>query len=104
MVIWLEKPRPLSLSCRQPLLLLLNSVIAATAQYIYNRATITVVNGVKCTRRNYDPDGSNGGANMARNYDLAIIGMGAAGLIAASLAKELGARVALLEKDKIGGD
>ena len=41
---------------------------------------------------------------MARNYDLAIIGMGAAGLIAASLAKELGARVALIEKDKIGGD
>lgn len=41
---------------------------------------------------------------MTRNYDLAIIGMGAAGLIAASLAKEMGARVALLEKDKIGGD
>jgi pyruvate/2-oxoglutarate dehydrogenase complex dihydrolipoamide dehydrogenase (E3) component len=37
-------------------------------------------------------------------YDLAIIGAGAAGLIAADFALRLGARVALLERDRIGGD
>lgn len=37
-------------------------------------------------------------------YDLAIIGAGAAGLIAADFAVQLGARTALLEKDLIGGD
>jgi pyruvate/2-oxoglutarate dehydrogenase complex dihydrolipoamide dehydrogenase (E3) component len=37
-------------------------------------------------------------------YDLAIVGAGAAGLIAADFALQLGARVALLEKDRIGGD
>ena len=37
-------------------------------------------------------------------YDLAIIGAGAAGLIAADFAVQLGAKVALLEKGLIGGD
>ncbi len=37
-------------------------------------------------------------------YDLAIIGAGAAGLIAADFAVKLGARVALLKKNRIGGD
>ena len=37
-------------------------------------------------------------------YDLAIIGGGAAGLIAAPFAVQLGARVAFIEKDRIGGD
>jgi pyruvate/2-oxoglutarate dehydrogenase complex dihydrolipoamide dehydrogenase (E3) component len=37
-------------------------------------------------------------------YDLAIIGAGAAGLIAADFALQLGATVALLERDRIGGD
>lgn len=37
-------------------------------------------------------------------YDLAIIGAGSAGLIAADFAVKLGARVALLERDRIGGD
>ncbi len=42
---------------------------------------------------------------MARpEYDLAIIGAGAAGLIAARLAAQLGARVLLAERDRIGGD
>jgi pyruvate/2-oxoglutarate dehydrogenase complex dihydrolipoamide dehydrogenase (E3) component len=41
---------------------------------------------------------------MSKTYDLAIIGGGAAGLIAAPFAVQLGARVALLEKDRIGGD
>ncbi len=40
----------------------------------------------------------------APEYDLAIIGAGAAGLIAADFALQLGARVALLERDRIGGD
>jgi len=37
-------------------------------------------------------------------YDLAIIGAGSTGLIAADFAVKLGARVALLERDRIGGD
>lgn len=37
-------------------------------------------------------------------YDLAIIGAGAAGLIAADFALKLGARVALIERNRIGGD
>ena len=42
---------------------------------------------------------------MARpEYDLAIIGAGAGGLIAARFAAQLGARVLLAERDRIGGD
>jgi len=41
---------------------------------------------------------------MKDAYDLAIIGGGAAGLIAAPFAVQLGARVAFIEKDRIGGD
>jgi pyruvate/2-oxoglutarate dehydrogenase complex dihydrolipoamide dehydrogenase (E3) component len=37
-------------------------------------------------------------------YDLVIIGAGSGGLIAASFAAKLGARVALVEKSRIGGD
>jgi pyruvate/2-oxoglutarate dehydrogenase complex dihydrolipoamide dehydrogenase (E3) component len=37
-------------------------------------------------------------------YDLAILGAGAAGLIAADFAVHTGAKMALLENDKIGGD
>jgi pyruvate/2-oxoglutarate dehydrogenase complex dihydrolipoamide dehydrogenase (E3) component len=37
-------------------------------------------------------------------YDLAIVGAGAAGLTAADFALKVGARVALLEQDRIGGD
>ncbi|GAH55894.1 unnamed protein product [marine sediment metagenome] len=40
---------------------------------------------------------------MKDTYDLAIIGGGAAGLIAAPFAVQLGARVAFIEKDRIGG-
>jgi pyruvate/2-oxoglutarate dehydrogenase complex dihydrolipoamide dehydrogenase (E3) component len=39
-----------------------------------------------------------------QQYDLVIIGAGAGGLIAAGFAVKLGARVALVEKDRIGGD
>jgi pyruvate/2-oxoglutarate dehydrogenase complex dihydrolipoamide dehydrogenase (E3) component len=38
------------------------------------------------------------------NYDLAIIGAGSGGLIASDFAVKLGARVALVEKSRIGGD
>jgi pyruvate/2-oxoglutarate dehydrogenase complex dihydrolipoamide dehydrogenase (E3) component len=38
------------------------------------------------------------------DYDLVIIGAGAAGLIAARFAAQLGARVLLAERDRIGGD
>jgi pyruvate/2-oxoglutarate dehydrogenase complex dihydrolipoamide dehydrogenase (E3) component len=41
---------------------------------------------------------------MTETYDLAIVGGGAAGLIAAPFAVQLGARVAFIEKDRIGGD
>jgi pyruvate/2-oxoglutarate dehydrogenase complex dihydrolipoamide dehydrogenase (E3) component len=42
---------------------------------------------------------------MARaEYDLVIIGAGAGGLIAARFAAQLGARVLLAERDRIGGD
>ncbi|MGI8610603.1 MAG: dihydrolipoyl dehydrogenase family protein [Candidatus Dormibacteria bacterium] len=37
-------------------------------------------------------------------YDLAVIGAGSAGLVAARFAADVGARVALLERDRIGGD
>src|SRR5437667_3232558 len=39
-----------------------------------------------------------------RDYDLAVIGAGAGGLIASRFAARLGARVALVESDRIGGD
>ncbi len=41
---------------------------------------------------------------MNDSYDLAIIGAGSTGLIAADFARKLGARVALLERERIGGD
>jgi pyruvate/2-oxoglutarate dehydrogenase complex dihydrolipoamide dehydrogenase (E3) component len=37
-------------------------------------------------------------------YDIAIIGAGSAGLSAADFAVKLGAQVALIEKDRVGGD
>jgi pyruvate/2-oxoglutarate dehydrogenase complex dihydrolipoamide dehydrogenase (E3) component len=40
----------------------------------------------------------------AQRYDLVIIGAGAGGLIAADFAVRLGAKTALIEKDRIGGD
>src|SRR5260370_11105864 len=39
-----------------------------------------------------------------QQYDLVIFGAGAGGLIAAGFAVQLGAKVALVEKDRIGGD
>ena len=39
-----------------------------------------------------------------RTYDLVIIGAGSGGLIAGSFAAKLGARVALVEKSRVGGD
>jgi pyruvate/2-oxoglutarate dehydrogenase complex dihydrolipoamide dehydrogenase (E3) component len=41
---------------------------------------------------------------MKYDYDFAIIGAGASGLIAAGFALRLGARVVMIEKDRIGGD
>src|SRR6266851_311334 len=39
-----------------------------------------------------------------QQYDLVIIGAGSGGLIAAGFAAQLGAKVALVEKHRIGGD
>ncbi len=41
---------------------------------------------------------------MAARYDLVIVGMGSAGLVAAEFAARLGLRVAAVESDRIGGD
>lgn len=41
---------------------------------------------------------------MSEKYKMVVIGAGAAGLTAAAFAGELGAKVALIEKAKIGGD
>src|SRR6266487_2488637 len=38
------------------------------------------------------------------DYDLVIIGAGSGGLTAAGFAAQLGARVAIVEKSRIGGD
>lgn len=43
-------------------------------------------------------------SDATRAYDLAIIGAGAGGLIAARFAVKIGARVLLVERDRIGGD
>src|SRR5437764_15043552 len=40
----------------------------------------------------------------AHDFDLVIIGAGSGGLTAAGFAARLGARVALIEKNRIGGD
>ena len=39
-----------------------------------------------------------------KQYDIAVIGAGSAGLVAALTANRCGAQVAMIEKDKIGGD
>ncbi len=41
---------------------------------------------------------------MKTSFDLIVIGAGAAGLQAAQFAVKMGARTALIEKDRIGGD
>ncbi len=39
-----------------------------------------------------------------KHYDIAVIGAGSGGLVAATSAHRRGAKVALLEKNKIGGE
>ena len=41
---------------------------------------------------------------MAVTYDIVIIGGGSGGLVVASAAAQLKAKVALVEKDRLGGD
>jgi pyruvate/2-oxoglutarate dehydrogenase complex dihydrolipoamide dehydrogenase (E3) component len=41
---------------------------------------------------------------MTNGYDLVIVGAGSGGLVAARFAAQLGAKVALIEKNRIGGD
>ena len=41
---------------------------------------------------------------MTSRYDLVIVGAGSGGLVAARFAAQLGAKVALIEKNRIGGD
>jgi pyruvate/2-oxoglutarate dehydrogenase complex dihydrolipoamide dehydrogenase (E3) component len=42
--------------------------------------------------------------NSEFDYDLAVIGAGTAGLVSAFVADSLGAKVALIERDKVGGE
>ena len=41
---------------------------------------------------------------MAHTYDMVIISIGSAGLTAADFAKQMGQTVALVEKNRLGGD
>jgi pyruvate/2-oxoglutarate dehydrogenase complex dihydrolipoamide dehydrogenase (E3) component len=41
---------------------------------------------------------------MANTYDLIVIGGGAAGLTAAGIGANLGAKTLLIERDRLGGD
>ena len=41
---------------------------------------------------------------MSEHYDLVVVGAGSAGLSAAGFAARLGARVAIVERDRVGGD
>ena len=41
---------------------------------------------------------------MKHNFDLIVIGGGAAGLFAASVANTLGAKTCLIDKERLGGD
>ena len=41
---------------------------------------------------------------MAVDYDVVVIGGGSGGLVVASAAAQLNAKVALVEKDRLGGD
>src|SRR4051795_3490995 len=44
------------------------------------------------------------GAAMSEQFDVVVIGGGTAGLVTASGCARLGRKVALIEKDKLGGD
>src|SRR6476619_5615421 len=41
---------------------------------------------------------------MAKEYDLIIVGMGSAGLVAAEFAATLDRKIACVERDRVGGD
>ena len=41
---------------------------------------------------------------MTRRYDLVVVGMGSGGMVAAELAAELPLRVAVVERDRVGGE
>lgn len=43
-------------------------------------------------------------AKQTYDYDLVIVGGGSAGLVAAPAAAALGARVALVDKERLGGE
>src|SRR3954451_23117291 len=41
---------------------------------------------------------------MAHEFDLVIVGMGSGGMVAAEFAATLGAKTAVVERDRVGGD
>ena len=66
--------------------------------------SVSAVAAVRGVRRKIIGEGREGGAADAEEYDLVVIGGGAAGLTAAGMSAQLGARTLLVEKDRLGGD
>ena len=74
-------------------------------------STVTRVRKKVAGARDGAADGSRGGASTAGNasrasdeYDLVVLGGGAAGLTAAGMSAQFGAKTLLVERDKLGGD
>src|SRR5204862_6468643 len=55
-------------------------------------------------RRTKFPRSSREVGSMADNYDLVIIGFGSAGMTAAEFAASLDLKVAVVERNRVGGD
>ncbi len=56
------------------------------------------------TRIRFAPDRRRGSPELAPRYDLVIVGMGSAGMVAAEFASTLDLRVAIVERARVGGD
>lgn len=66
--------------------------------------TASGVSAVRSVRRKIGDAGAHGSDADADEYDVVVIGGGSAGLTAAGMSAQLGAKTLLVEKDKLGGD